>query len=278
MKHFQLVDVFGGESFKGNALAVVMDAEDLSTEAMQDITRWLNLSETTFLLPPTEPEADYRVRIFTLDRELPFAGHPTLGTCHAWLRGGGKPKSDKIIQQCTAGLVPIRQTEAGLAFAAPPLVRSGPISEDELAKSVEILGISKDDVVDAQWIDNGPGWVGILLKSAEEVLALQPVGTYPDRVHIGVVGPHATGSDISWELRAVISDHQRKLLEDPVTGSLNASVAQWLIGSGRSGPRYKAAQGTVIGRTGRIAVEQDDEGAIWIAGNTKTMFEGQANF
>ncbi len=277
-RRFQLVDVFGGERFKGNPVAVIESGEDLSTEAMQDITRWFNLSETTFLLPPTEPDADYRVRIFTLDREMPFAGHPTLGSCHAWLASGGTPKGATIIQQCGAGLIPIRRTDAGLAFAAPPLIRSGAVDDADLARALHVLGLERDEVVAAQWVDNGPGWLGIMLASAEAVLAVRPLGAFPDRVDIGLVGPYPPGSPIDWELRAIFSDHQRRLVEDPITGSLNASVAQWLFATGRANGRYTAAQGTAIGRVGRIGIEQDSDGTIWIAGNTETLFSGAAGF
>jgi PhzF family phenazine biosynthesis protein len=277
-RRFQIVDVFGGERFKGNPVAVVAGADDLSMDEMQDIARWLNLSETTFLLQPSDPQADYHVRIFTLDRELPFAGHPTLGTCHAWLTGGGKPKAEVVVQQCGAGLVPVRRSEAGLAFAAPPLLRSGPVEDQDLARALEVLGIDKSSVVEARWVDNGPGWLGLLLQSAEAVLALRPLGSYPERVDIGVVGAHPPGSAVDWELRAIFSDQHRRLVEDPITGSLNASVAQWLISSGLAGSRYTAAQGTAIGRVGRIAVEQDHTGAIWVGGNTETLFSGKADF
>lgn len=277
-KWFQLVDVFGGERFKGNPVAVIAGTDDLPTEEMQNITRWLNLSETTFLVPPTVSEADYRVRIFTLDRELPFAGHPTLGTCHAWLSSGGKPKGTTIVQQCAAGLVNIRRSSSALAFAAPPLLKSGPVNDQDLEVALEVLGVDRSAVVKAQWIDNGPGWLGILLESAEAVLAIQPLASYADRVDIGVVGPHRPGSPVEWELRAIFSDQHRRLVEDPITGSLNASVAQWLIGSGIARTNYTAAQGTAIDRVGRIFVEQDEAKTIWVGGNTQTMFLGQSVF
>jgi PhzF family phenazine biosynthesis protein len=275
---FQLVDVFGAEHFKGNPVAVIASGEGLSTKEMLAITRWLNLSETAFLLPPSAPEADYRVRIFTLDRELPFAGHPTLGTCHAWLQAGGRPKGEVIVQQCEAGLIPIRRTEHGLAFAAPPLIRSGPASEAEIERAAAVLDIARSDVVDAHWVDNGPGWLGVILQSADAVLAVRPKRSWPERVEIGIAGPYPAGDPLDWEVRAIFSDQYGGLIEDPITGSLNASLAQWLIGSGRAGQRYRAAQGTAIGRSGRIFVEQEDTGEIWIAGNTQTLFTGTADF
>ena len=175
-RRVQLVDVFHSEPLSGNPLAVVFDPEGLTTEDMLRITRWFSLSETTFVLPPTTTEADYRVRIFTLDREMPFAGHPTLGTCHAWLGAGGKPRnSDRIVQECGAGLIPIRRDGDRLAFAAPKLVRSGPVDESTLNRAVEVLRIKRSDVVEAQWVDNGPGWIALQLASAEAVLAVEPI-------------------------------------------------------------------------------------------------------
>ncbi|SNS12913.1 phenazine biosynthesis protein PhzF family [Sphingomonas laterariae] len=277
---FQLIDVFGEGPFTGNPVAVVTDADEvLDTATMQRITQWLNLSETTFLLPPTDMDADYRVRIFTLERELPFAGHPTLGTAHAWLAAGGKPKqADRIVQECGAGLVALRRDAAGLAFAAPPLLRDGPVAPDLLAETAEILGIRADQIVDASWADNGPGWIAIMLESADAVLALEPARHFPRRVEIGVVGPHPAGHPIAWELRAFFSDQHGGLIEDPVTGSLNASVAQWLFASGRATDRYLAAQGTRLGRSGRIRVERGDGPLIWIGGHTETLFQGESGF
>ncbi|OHT21542.1 PhzF family phenazine biosynthesis protein [Edaphosphingomonas haloaromaticamans] len=276
---FQLIDVFGEYPFSGNPLAVVADAEGIDTDAMQRITQWLNLSETTFLLPPTTPEADYRVRIFTLERELPFAGHPTLGTCHAWLAAGGVPKqSGRIVQECGAGLVPIRQDAAGLAFAAPPLIRTGAVDEARLEEVAAFLRISRAEIVDAQWVDNGPGWIGVMLASAEAVLAVEPARSHGGRIEVGVVGPHPAGQDISYELRAFFSDQHGGIVEDPVTGSLNASVAQWLFASGRVQGSYRAAQGTRLGRTGRIRVDRDADGTIWIGGRTATLFSGETAF
>ena len=196
---FDLVDVFGVAPFSGNPLAVVADAEGLTTEAMQAITRWLNLSETTFLLPPTDPAADYRVRIFCLTRELPFAGHPTLGTCHAWLARGGTPKDPRqIVQQCGAGLVSLRRDGGHLAFAAPPLLRDGPVDAASLAEAAAVLRIDPAAIVEARWVDNGPGWMGIMLASAEAVLAVEPLRHHPRHVDIGLVGPHAPGADAAF--------------------------------------------------------------------------------
>jgi PhzF family phenazine biosynthesis protein len=275
---FSLVDVFGVEDFSGNPVAVVHDATGLSTEQMQRITRWLNLSETTFLLPPTDAAADYRVRIFTLDREMPFAGHPTLGTAHAWLEAGGVPRNaDEIVQECGAGLIPLRRAEGRLAFAAPPLIRSGPVDEGKLAEIAGVLGIARDRIIDAAWADNGPGWAAVLLGSAEDVLALEPARHHPSRMEIGVVGPYPPGHDAAYEVRAIFSDPFGGLLEDPVTGSLNASVAQWILETGRVTAPYAASQGSRLGRTGRISVAQAD-GQVWIGGATKTLFRGSATF
>jgi PhzF family phenazine biosynthesis protein len=275
-RRFQLVDVFHDQPFSGNPLAVVLDADGLSTEEMQEITRWLNLSETAFLLPPTAAGADYRVRIFTLQREMPFAGHPTLGSCHAWLVAGGTPRSeDEIVQECGAGLVRIRRREGLLAFAAPPLVRSGPVDESTLRTIETVLRIDRSRIVDAQWADNGPGWVVVLLESAEEVLALDPLRQFPARVDIGVVGPYPSSSPVAFELRAFFSDHKGGVVEDPVTGSLNASAAQWLLSSGRARAPYVASQGTRLGRSGRVVIDQDREGTVWVGGKTTTCFAGE---
>lgn len=275
-----LVDVFGTRPFSGNPLAVVTDATDLDTDDMLAITRWLNLSETTFLLPPTRPEADYRVRIFTLSGELPFAGHPTLGTCHAWLTQNGRPRDPLgIVQECGAGLVEIRRgADGGLAFAAPPLLRSGAPTDAELDEALDLLGIGRGAVVDARWIDNGPGWLGVMLGSAEAVLALEPRRGHPRKIDVGVVGAHPKGAEAAFELRAFFSDHRGLIVEDPVTGSLNASVAGWLYDTGRASGPYRAAQGTRVGRDGRVDVDRDGRGRIWVGGATRTMVEGRTVF
>ncbi|MFN3943313.1 MAG: PhzF family phenazine biosynthesis protein [Allosphingosinicella sp.] len=272
---FQLVDVFGTGPFTGNPLAVVSDAEELSTTEMQRIARWLNLSETAFLLPPTRPDADYRVRIFTLARELPFAGHPTLGSCHAWLAAGGRQSlSDAVVQECGAGLVRIRRQEDRLAFAAPPLIRAGRPAEAEIVQVADVLRIDRSAIVDAQWVDNGPGWIAVMLHSAADVLAIEPAWHHEGVVDIGVVGAHAEGGDADYEVRAFFGNGLGGLIEDPVTGSLNASIGQWLFASGRARHRYVAAQGTRLGRTGRIIVTQDEDGQIWVGGRTATLFHG----
>lgn len=279
LRRFKLVDVFAPRPFTGNPLAVVLDGEGLSTEDMLRVTRWLNLSETTFLLPPTGPAADYRVRIFTLARELPFAGHPTLGSCHAWLAAGGTPRrSDRIVQECGAGLIPIRRDATRLAFAAPPLVRSGPVDEERVRHLVSVLRIRRDQVVDAQWVDNGPGWVGILLSDAASVLAIEPDFSRhsgPDSLDIGLVGPCPPGSECAFEVRAVFSDEQGGMREDPVTGSLNASLAQWLLASGRATAPYLASQGTRLGRAGRVHIDLDPDGTVWVGGESTTCVRGE---
>lgn len=277
-RRFQLVDVFCEQPFSGNPLAVVLDAAGLETAEMQQIARWLNFSETAFLLPPTISEADYRVRIFTLDREMPFAGHPTLGSCHAWLALGGKPHAEAIVQECGVGLVPIRRSVETLAFAAPALIRSGAVAEAKIQELAQFLRIDRAQIVDAQWADNGPGWVVVLLQSAEAVLALNPRRDHPTRIELGVVGPYPAGNPIAFELRAFFSDDQGGVGEDPVTGSLNASTAQWLIGSGRARAPYTAAQGTRLNRTGRVFITQDATGAVWVGGKANTLFSGEGAF
>jgi PhzF family phenazine biosynthesis protein len=278
-RRFQQVDVFSPDPFLGNPLAVVLDAEDLSTEEMGRFSSWTNLSEATFILQPTTPDADYRVRIFALARELPFAGHPTLGSCHAWLAAGGVPRDGgTIVQECGAGLVPIRRGEHGLAFAAPPLLRAGPVDEAFVEQLATVLGISRREIVDAQWADNGPGWVAVLLKDAEAVLALEPDfsrWTGDGSLDIGIVGAYPPGSECAWEVRAVFSDEQGAMREDPVTGSLNASLAQWLLASGRATAPYVASQGTRLGRRGRPRITQDADGTVWVGGPTLTCITGE---
>ena len=267
---FRQVDVFTDTPYLGNALAVVLGADRLSDDQMRSFARWTNLSETTFVLAPRASGADYRVRIFTPTSELPFAGHPTLGTCHAWLETGGRPAgADAIVQECDAGLITVRRTETGLAFAAPPLVRSGPVEGPVAERVARALGISRSDMVDIQWADNGPGWVAVLLASAEAVLAIQPG---PLDMDIGVAGPYPAGSPEALEVRAF--SPQISGAEDPVTGSLNASLAQWLLGTGRVTAPYVASQGTAMGRRGRVHISQDGDGQVWVGGGTVTCIDG----
>jgi PhzF family phenazine biosynthesis protein len=267
------VDVFGSGPCSGNPVAVVLGAEGMGEEEMQRFARWTNLAETTFVLPPTGPEADYRVRIFTPVLELPFAGHPTLGTCHAWLEAGGEPAgSEEFVQECGAGLVRIRRDEAGLAFAAPPLVRSGPAGEEDRARVAAALDLDPAAMLAVEWVDNGPGWIAVLLESAERVRELRPGQLDFD---LGAVGFHPPGAPEAIELRAW-APVNGQASEDPVTGSLNASVAQWLLGSGQLQAPYVASQGGVIGRAGRIHVSQNEEGTVWVGGATETVIEGTA--
>lgn len=270
MRRFQQVDVFTHTPYYGNPVAVVLDAEGMSDEAMQRFAAWTNLSETTFVLPPTSPGANYRVRIFTPSEELPFAGHPTLGTCHAWQAVHGERES--VIQECGAGLVTVRRTEEGLAFAAPPLVRSGPVEPELVERVAAALGIDRGEIVDAHWADNGPGWIAVLLADADAVLALEP--SYREDLKIGVAGPHPAGGPARYEVRAFAPLGGGGCVEDPVTGSLNASLAQWLLSSGRTTAPYTARQGTALGRAGRVRIDTDGQGAIWVGGNAVTCVEG----
>lgn len=272
---FSMVDVFHDGPFTGNPLAVVHGGAGLDTATMQAITRWFNLSETVFLLPPSVAGADYHVRIFTLDRELPFAGHPTLGACHAWLAAGGVPAGgDTIVQQCGAGLIPIRRDGERLAFRAPPLLRGGAVDTAMQAEIAATLRIDPAAIVDCAWADNGPGWVAVLLESAEAVLAVEPARHHDGRVEIGLIGAHPAGSAVAWEIRTIFSDPHGGLIEDPVTGSFNAAAAQWLYESGRVRGSYVAAQGTRLGRRGRIFVDYDEGGAAWIGGCTLDVVTG----
>ncbi len=271
---FHQLDVFSARPLQGNPLAVVHDAAGLSDDTMAAFARWTQLSETTFLLPPQDAGADYRVRIFTPQQELPFAGHPTLGSCHAWLAAGGRPRQDGVVvQECRAGLVRIRRQAGRLAFAAPPLLRSGPLDETLLQRILRGIGLTRADVLRHQWVDNGPGWCALQLRSAAQVLAVQPDWLALGDVKLGLVGEQAAGHDAQIEVRALIG-LGRTGYEDPVTGSLNASVAQWLVGAGVLPPRYVSAQGAVLQRAGRVHVEQ--QGAdLWIGGDVVACVAGQ---
>jgi PhzF family phenazine biosynthesis protein len=269
---FQQVDVFASQPLRGNPLAVVVGADALSDAQMAAFANWTNLSETTFLLRPTTPDADYRVRIFTPQQELPFAGHPTLGSCHVWLESGGKPKRDEVMQECEAGLVRIRRGAGRLSFAAPALRRSGPVEADILALVVDGLQLAPGAVLASNWVDNGPGWLAVLLRSRDAVLAVRPDFAVLSGLRVGVVGAWdraKDGSDAQFEVRAFTAGGY----EDPVTGSLNASLAQWLIGTGVASATYVASQGTVLGRMGRVYVEQDGPD-IWIGGAVTTCIAG----
>ncbi|BCK75922.1 phenazine biosynthesis PhzC/PhzF protein [Acetobacter aceti NRIC 0242] len=271
---FQQVDVFSATPFKGNPVAVVLGADALTTEQMAAFASWTNLSETTFLLKPTSPEADYRVRIFTPETELPFAGHPTLGSCHAWLTAGNHARGKTIIQECGIGLVPIRRTEERLAFVAPDLLRSGPVDEALLSRVAHGLKIPLSSIQTSAWTDNGPGWLSVLLGSREEVLALEPdYGSLAD-LSIGVIGPWnpaTDGMEAQFEVRAFAMSSG--VNEDPVTGSLNAGLAQWLIGSGQAPQHYIASQGTRLGRNGLVHVDYEN-GKVWVGGSTITRITG----
>lgn len=272
LRSFRQVDVFTTTPYGGNPVAVVLDGSGLTTERMQRFAHWTNLSETTFVLPADEPGADYRVRIFTTVGELPFAGHPTLGTCHAWLEAGGVSRTDGVVmQQCGAGLVPVRRTTEGLAFQAPALRRSGPVAEPLVSRIAGMLGITRGEILDAEWVDNGPGWVGVMLSSAEAVQALRP-GTVD--LDVGVVGGYPPGSPDAFEVRAFFPK-DGATAEDPVTGSLNASLAQWLLRTGRAATPYTARQGTALGRAGRVHVTRDEHQKVWVGGGTVTCVTGQ---
>ena len=268
---FTQVDVFTELPLHGNPLAVVHGADTLSDDQMRAMARWTNLSETSFLLQPTDPAADYRVRIFTPSRELPFAGHPTLGSCHAWLAAGGKPRGATVVQQCGVGLVRIRRDGERLAFAAPPQRRSGAVEPEVLAQIGRALRVDSGVFRASQWVDNGPGWVAVLLSSREELLALQPDFVAMRGLALGAVAPCADGPT-QFEVRAFVADSGG--YEDPVTGSLNASLAQWLIGAGLAPSRYVASQGTALKRAGRVHVEAIGAD-VWIGGRSLACVRGE---
>ena len=273
---FSQLDVFTSVPLRGNPLAVVHDATGLGDAQMADIARWTNLSETTFLLPPDDPGADYRVRIFTPGGELPFAGHPTLGSCHAWLAAGGVPRDPAVVvQQCGVGRVRVRRDGPAdaprLAFAAPALRRTGPVEPALCAQVIASLGLRDDQLLQLEWVDNGPGWMAALLPDAAAVLALKPDFAAMRGLKLGVVGAHPAGSECQFEVRAFVPG--LGVPEDPVTGSLNAGLAQWLIAAGLAPERYVAAQGAALGRAGRVFVAR--EGAdIWIGGAVCPVISG----
>ncbi|MFT4263687.1 MAG: PhzF family phenazine biosynthesis protein [Nocardioides sp.] len=272
MRPFRQVDVFASESLAGNPVAVVHDAEGLTDAEMHAFARWTNLSEAAFLLPPVDPAADYRVRFFNAGGEVVFGGHPTLGSAHAWLEAGGVPRGEHLVQECGIGLVPLRYADR-LAFAAPPLVRSGPLSDLERATVALALRMRPETIVDANWVSNGPSIIAILLSDAEAVLALEPNPlTFGELFAIGVVGPYPPGSEAAIEVRFFIDADG--IFEDPVTGSVNAGIATWLTGSGRLPPSYVASQGTVLGRRGRVHVDTAEDGTIWVGGDTLTTVVG----
>ena len=274
MKHrpFSQVDVFTAVPYLGNPLAVVLDGTGLSTAQMQAFTDWTNLSEATFVLPPTHPQADYAVRIFCPGRELPFAGHPTLGTCHAWLQMGGVPKAQDVVQECGVGLVKIQRQGTRLSFAAPPLRRGGPLDEADVQLIAQGLNVERSDILHHAWCDNGPGWRGVMLASAEQVLALKPSPEGLKGLDIGVVAPCSSG-ETQFEVRAFFPGNNG-LTEDPVTGSLNAAVGQWLMAAGLAPDSYVASQGSCLGRAGRVHVQRDAENQVWVGGESVTCIQG----
>lgn len=275
--NFKQVDVFSRVALKGNPLAVVFGADELSDERMAAFATWTNLSETTFVLKPRDPRADYRVRIFTTLNELPFAGHPTLGTCHAWLEAGGMPKGAEIIQECGVGLVRVRRQGAELAFLAPPLIRTGSVEPDVVERVRRGLRLKPGAIVRAQWVDNGAGWLAVMVEDRNQVLDLQPDHSQMLGLAVGVIAPwnaERDGDDAQFEVRAFISGDG--MPEDPATGSLNAGIAQWLLSEGLAPASYVVSQGLTMGRVGRIQVDQvGDE--IWIGGSVVTCITGTLN-
>ncbi|MEL4503582.1 PhzF family phenazine biosynthesis protein [Luteococcus sp. H138] len=270
MRHpFFEIDVFATGPFSGNPLAVIAEADGLSTEQMQGIAAWTNFSETTFLLRPTTPQADYRVRIFTPSQEFPFAGHPTLGTARAWLELGGRPhRPGTVVQECGAGLVPVRIDGDDLAFATPPCIRTGPLDDEDLTEAVRVLNLTPADVVAHAWGVNGPPWQLLQLHDADAVRAVSPRTDRPG-VRIGLVGLEDAGSPAAYEVRAIAEDR-----EDPVTGSLNGALAQWLRGRGVVPAQYVATQGGQVGRAGRVTV-RDDGSETWIGGEATVRVQGE---
>lgn len=270
---FAQVDVFSAAPFLGNPVAVVLDGSGLRDDQMQDLARWTNLSETTFVLPATTDHADYRLRIFTPGGELPFAGHPTLGSAHAWLEAGGVPRqAGTIVQECAAGLVQLRRDEAGLSFAAPPTVRDGAIDDAELDRIARALGIDRERIIDHQWVDNGPGWSVVRLATAAEVLAIEPDFSHHPDAMVGALGAYPEGAEHAFELRSFAPGIG--VVEDPVCGSMNASIGQWLVRSGEVSGPYTVGQGSRLRRAGSIRITPDRD-RLWVGGATTTLIRGE---
>lgn len=275
-RNIRLVDVFGERPLTGNPLAVVVDSGDLATDEMLELTRWLGFSETTFLAEPESPGADYKVRIFTLAGELPFAGHPTLGTCHVWHDIAGSSATD-VVQECGAGLVRLRRSGQRIAFEAPELIRDDPVDRADLEKIALVLGIDISEIGISRWVDNGPGWVGVMVEDATSVLALQPdFSRNPDgdKLDIGVVGFYREGDEFLYEVRAFFTGERGEMIEDPVTGSLNASMAQWLVSERLAKTPYVASQGGALGRQGRVYISGDAD-SVWVGGQVFDVVDGR---
>lgn len=281
---FNQVDVFAGVTLRGNPLAVVHDADGLTVQQMQLFAHWTGLPETTFLLAPSTPEADYRVRIFTPRQELPFAGHPTLGSAFGWLRAhperqarDPQGRDEELVQQCGAGLVRVRHGRGRFAFAAPPLVRSGDVDPGLLVELRDVLGLAREEVLDAQWVDNGPGWLALLVPDAATVLRVEPApSVLAETTRVGLVGSYPAGHELDLEVRA-FNPGPGRFGEDPVTGSLQAGIGTWLTATGRAPRAYRAAQGTAIGRRGLVEVDRDDDGRVWVGGAVTLVVEGTAH-
>jgi len=270
---FPQVYVFSYHPLKGNPVAVVLDGDGLSDEQMQQLARWTNLSETTFVLPAMEPEADYRLRIFTPGGELPFAGHPTLGSAHAWLENGGTPRrEDRVVQECQAGLVAVLRGEGTLSFAAPPTLRTGPIDDSEVDLIAAAFKIDRERIIDHQWVDNGPGWAVVRLSTAREVLDLKPDLSVIPQAMVGAIGAYPEGFEHQFEMRTFAP--KVGVAEDPVCGSMNASVGQWLTASGSAPASYRVSQGAILGREGTIEITADADGTVWVGGATSTIIRG----
>lgn len=274
-RRFAQVDVFSSTPYLGNPVAVVLDADGLDADMMQRVARWTNLSETTFVLPASSAEADYRLRIFTPGGELPFAGHPTLGSAHAWLESGGIPRDPAtIVQEVEAGLIAIRRDGDLLSFAAPPTIRSGDLDEQYVGQIVEAFGIERSKILAHQWVDNGPGWAVVRLATAQEVLDLTPdLARIPDAM-VGAIGAYPEGAEHAFEMRTFAP--ALGIAEDPVCGSMNASVGQWLVRSGAVAGGYRVSQGSRLGRAGDIVITVGDDGSVWVGGSTTTLFRGEA--
>lgn len=273
MRYLQ-VDVFSPTAMKGNPVAVVLDGRNLTDQEMKDFASWTNLSEATFFIEPVDPTADYAIRIFSFQNEFAFAGHPTLGSAHAWLSEGGKPKTNRIRQESPIGIVEIEKIGEQLFFATPPLLRSGPLDSEDLERIIKGFNLQSHDVIASNWLDNGPGWRGILLRSAEVVRSLKPNNKFLEGMNIGFAGPENANSVNDFEIRAFFQT-ANGISEDPITGSLQGAFGQWLIGSNQAPKRYLATQGSQIGRAGEVTVFEDETGQVWVGGNCHILIAGQ---
>lgn len=274
-RRFIQCDVFSSIPTRGNALAVVVDGDGISDEQMSAFARWTNLAETTFLQAPTDASADYKVRILTPTREMPFAGHPTLGSCAAWLQSGGVPKQPGMVrQECGVGIVEIDISGEVPAFIAPP-TKIEAMPEVDFEKICNELKLDRSTIVRSARLDNGPVWQAFELSSAQAVLdADSSLIRWPEVRAVGLIGPHLPGSECDFEVRMLAPSSG--MSEDPITGSLNSALAHWRLSLGLLESSIVVAQGTRIDRAGRVYIDPDAAvpGRVRIGGYSHILVEG----